>query len=206
MEIKRVPVSVYAEMTPNPGVMKFVSNKMLLQEDSVEYKNIDEAAPSPLAQKLFHFPFVKEVFISGNFVAISKYNIVEWEEVTQEVRNFITEFIADGGVVVNETVGSSEENSENQAVSNPDPGIDLSNLGEVERRIVEILEEYVKPAVAQDGGNIKFMGYEGGIVKVLLQGACSGCPSSTFTLKQGILNLLKNMLPTLVSDVEAVNG
>jgi Fe-S cluster biogenesis protein NfuA len=206
MEIKRVPVSVYAEMTPNPGVMKFVSNKMLLQEDSVEYKNIDEAAPSPLAQKLFHFPFVKEVFISGNFVAISKYNIVEWEEVTQEVRNFITEFIADGGVVVNETVGPSEENSENQAVSNPDPGIDLSNLGEVERRIVEILEEYVKPAVAQDGGNIKFMGYEGGIVKVLLQGACSGCPSSTFTLKQGILNLLKNMLPTLVSDVEAVNG
>lgn len=206
MEIKRVPVSVYAEMTPNPGVMKFVSNKMLLQEDSVEYKNIDEAAPSPLAQKLFHFPFVKEVFISGNFVAISKYNIVEWDEVTQEVRNFITDFIANGGVVVNEAPVSAAPSAATETAHEPAAAEDLSNLGEVERRIVEILEEYVKPAVAQDGGNIKFMGYEDGIVKVLLQGACSGCPSSTFTLKQGILNLLKNMLPTLVSDVEAVNG
>jgi NFU1 iron-sulfur cluster scaffold homolog, mitochondrial len=207
MEIKRVPVSVYAEMTPNPGVMKFVSNKLLLQEDSVEFKNIDEAAPSPLAQKLFHFPFVKEVFISGNFVAINKYNIVEWEDVTQEIRNFITDFIANGGVVLHPTVAPQEMAGTVASEAPTDnAGIDISNLGEVERRIVEILEEYVKPAVAQDGGNIKFMGYEDGIVKVLLQGACSGCPSSTFTLKQGILNLLKNMLPTLVQDVEAVNG
>lgn len=206
MEIKRVPVSVYAEMTPNPGVMKFVSNKLLLQEDSVEYKNIDEAAPSPLAQQLFHFPFVKEVFISGNFVAINKYNIVEWDEVTQEIRNFITDFIANGGVVVNTIVKPADSQNAATTLVSEEAGIDTSNLGEVERRIVEILEEYVKPAVAQDGGNIKFVGYEGGIVKVLLQGACSGCPSSTLTLKQGILNLFKSMLPTLVTDVEAVNG
>jgi NFU1 iron-sulfur cluster scaffold homolog, mitochondrial len=207
MEIKRVPVSVYAEMTPNPSVMKFVANKMLIDVDSVEFKNIDEAVASPLAQKLFHFPFVKEVFISGNFVAISRYNIVEWEEVTQEIRNFITDFLTSGGTVLQ----SVEQNTQVEAIGGGAAIAgqelpDLENLGEVERRIVEIIEEYVKPAVAQDGGNIRFMGYEDGVVKVLLQGACSGCPSSTLTLKQGILNLLQNMLPTLVKDVQAVNG
>jgi Fe-S cluster biogenesis protein NfuA len=208
MEIKRVPVSVYAEMTPNPGVMKFVANKMLIDTDSVEFKNIDEAAPSPLAQKLFHFPFVKEVFISGNFIAVSKYNIVEWEEVTQEIRLFITDYLVNGGVVLNAPSALEEATHglHSNGGSSDDTPLNLEGLGEIERRIVEIIEEYVKPAVAQDGGNIKFISYEDGLVKVLLQGACSGCPSSTMTLKQGILNLLQNMLPTLVKNVEAVNG
>ncbi len=201
MEIKRVPASVYAEVTPNPTVMKFVANKVLLTEDSVEFKNIDEAQPSPLAQKLFHFPFVKEVFITGNFVAITKFNVVEWEDVTLEIREFITNWVAEDKPVyiapaVVETAAEEEAQPEAEAVPE----------GEIETRIVEILNEYVRPAVEQDGGNIKFMAYEDKIVKVLLQGACSGCPSSTMTLKSGILNILQKMLPTLVTDVEAVNG
>jgi len=203
MEVKRAPISVYAEMTPNPAVMKFVANKMLINQDSVEFKNIEEAAPSPLAQKLFHLPFVKEVFISGNYIALSKYNIVEWEAVTQDVRLFLLDELQAGTEILKEPVLQHEvvtESSAPHAVPNP------ANLGEVETRIVEILDEYVTPAVAQDGGYIRYMGYENKVVKVLLQGACSGCPSSTMTLKNGILQILQSMLPTLVTDVEAVNG
>jgi len=203
MEIKRAPISLYAEITPNPGVMKFVANKMLIEQDHVEFKNIEEAAPSPLAQKLFHFPFVKEVFISGNYFAINKFNIVEWDDVAQEVRVFILDELQKGTAVLTQKVEHHEIGASEIAepvVATPE------NLGEVESRIVDILEEYVTPAVAQDGGYIRFMGYENKIVKVLLQGACSGCPSSTATLKGGILQILQSMLPTLVEDVEAVNG
>ena len=204
MEIKRVPVSIYAEMTPNPKVMKFVSNKLLLQSDSAEFRNIDEAKPSPLATKLFHFPFVKEVFISGNYIAIAKFDIVEWDDVAQEVRVFITEFLQDGGVAVHEE--QLEPIQEEKAEQGSGPVLNPEDLGEVEARIVDILEEYIKPAVAQDGGNIAFMAYKDKIVEVQLQGACSGCPSSTMTLKNGILSILQKMLPTLVEDVVAVNG
>ena len=203
MEIKRAPISLYAEVTPNPGVMKFVANKMLIDQDHVEFKNIEEAAPSPVAQKLFHFPFVKEVFISGNYFAINKFNIVEWEDVAQEIRVFLLEELQKGTPVLSQKVEQREINANTEnAVEIPIS----ENLGEIETRIVEILDEYVTPAVAQDGGFIRFMGYENKIVKVLLQGACSGCPSSTATLKNGILQMLQNMLPTLVDDVEAVNG
>jgi Fe-S cluster biogenesis protein NfuA len=203
IEVKRAPISVYAEMTPNPAVMKFVANKMLINQDSVEFKNIEEAAPSPLAQKLFHLPFVKEVFISGNYIALSKYNIVEWDAVAQEVRLFLLEELQAGTPILKEQVLQHEVARETN-VTNPVP--DPSSLGEIESRIVEILDEYVAPAVLQDGGYIRFMGYENKVVKVLLQGACSGCPSSTMTLKNGILQILQSMLPTLVTDVEAVNG
>ena len=204
MEIKRVPVSIYAEMTPNPRVMKFVSNKLLLKSDSVEFKNIDEAKPSALATKLFHFPFVKEVFISGNYIAIAKFDIVEWDDVAQEVRMFITEFIQDGGVVVHEEQLTPIKEEKTELTS--DPILNPKNLGEIEARIVDILEEYIKPAVAQDGGNIEFIAYNEKIVEVQLQGACSGCPSSTMTLKNGILGILQKKLPTLVDDVVAING
>lgn len=206
MEIKRVPISIYAEMTPNPKVMKFVSNKLLLKEDSAEFRNIDEAKPSPLATKLFHFPFVKEVFISGNYIAISRYDIVEWDAVAQEIRVFITDFLQDGGVAVHEdqlkpATPAAESNEAGSGIPVRD-----ADLGEIEQRIVDILEEYIKPAVAQDGGNIAFVGYKEKIVEVQLQGACSGCPSSTLTLKNGILSILQKMLPTLVDDVVAVNA
>ncbi len=203
MEIKRAPISLYAEVTPNPGVMKFVANKMLIDQDHVEFKNIEEAAPSPLAQKLFHFPFVKEVFISGNYFAINKYNIVEWDDVAQEVRIFILDELQKGTPVLTAKV---EQHEINAKAESPLVIPVFENLGEIETRIVEILDEYVAPAVGQDGGYIRFMGYENKVVKVLLQGACSGCPSSTDTLKNGILQMLQNMLPTLVDDVEAVNG
>lgn len=206
MEIKRVPISIYAEMTPNPKVMKFVSNKMLLKEDHAEFRNIEEAKPSPLATKLFHFPFVKEVFISGNYIAIAKFDIVEWDDVAQEVRIFITEFLQNGGVPVHEDQLKPLEAEASQETAPAGPNLTTEELGEVEQRIVDILEEYIKPAVAQDGGNIAFMGYKDKVVEVQLQGACSGCPSSTMTLKNGILSILQKMLPTLVDDVVAVNA
>ena len=196
MEIQRVPVSVYAEMTPNPGVMKFVANKRLIDVDHVELANIEEAQISPLAAALFNFPFVKNVFISTNFLAVEKYNVVEWDAVTQELRQFILNHIQEGKPVLTAVPAQ-------KAPAHADAAEDMPAYPEdgIEARIVEILEEYVKPAVAQDGGNIVFAGYENKIVKVQLQGACAGCPSSTLTLQQGIKNILQRMLPTLVDDV-----
>ncbi|MFN3951525.1 MAG: NifU family protein [Thermaurantimonas sp.] len=209
METKKIPVSVYAESTPNPGVMKFVANKMLVDEGAYEFKNIEEAKISPLATKLFHFPFVKEVFITANFVAIAKYNITDWNDVVSEVREFIYSYLAEGNPVLSDSaVRASEEKDSDEdhhsKIRDFSPP-KVEELGEIEQRIVEILDEYVKPAVEQDGGNIAFAGYENGVVKVLLRGACSGCPSSTITLKNGILSLLQKMLPTLIKDVEAIN-
>ena len=144
------------------------------------------------------------MFISGNYIAIAKFDVVEWDAVAQEVRVFITEFLTEGGVAVHEDQLQPAES----ATSEADGSLPVrpEDMGEIEGRIVDILEEYIKPAVAQDGGNIAFMGYKDKIVEVQLQGACSGCPSSTMTLKNGILSILQKMLPTLVDDVVAVNG
>ena len=205
MSENKIATTVYAESTPNPKVMKFVANRAIIQGDSVEFMNIDEAKNSPLAMKLFHFPFVREVFIAKNFVSLTKYDAMEWEDVVTEVREFIREYLAEGGVVVHEIEGVQEKETPKELTETAAP-INQQELGEVETRIVDILDEFVKPAVESDGGNIRFMSYEAGVVSVLLQGACSGCPSSTVTLKQGIENLLKKMLPTLVKEVVAVNG
>tara|TARA_B100000497_G_C7539213_1_gene326451 strand:+ start:169 stop:786 length:618 start_codon:yes stop_codon:yes gene_type:complete len=205
MSDKKISVTIYAESTPNPRVMKFVANRAIVLGDSVEYRNIDEAEKSPLAIKLFHFPFVKEVFIAKNFVSLTKYDFMEWDDITMEIRQFIREYLADGGVAV-------EEADDAPPFSVPEEKapllqeVKIEDLNEVETRIVEILDEYVKPAVESDGGNIRFISYKEGKVSVLLQGACSGCPSSTVTLKQGIESILKKMLPTLVKEVLAVNG
>ena len=207
----KIPVSVYAEMTPNPAVLKFVVNKRLIQADSLEFKNIEDAKPSPLATKLFHYPFVKEVFISGNYLAITKYDIVEWDDVTLEIREMVRDYVGSGEPVVIETQVSSESASSNHttsaqpATAHPEEKAPADYL-EIEKKIAGLLDEYVKPAVEQDGGNIKFLQYDEGTVKVLLQGACSGCPSSTMTLKQGIQNLLNQMLPGQIDQVVAVNG
>lgn len=206
MSENKVATTVYAESTPNPKVMKFVANRAIVQGDSVEFMNIDEAKNSPLAVKLFHFPFVKEVFIARNFVSLTKYDMMEWEDVVMETREFIREYLENGGVVVEEIEEMTSETSNTEETSTKLEEVKREELGEIETRIVEILEEYVTPAVESDGGNIKFISYEAGKVSVLLQGACSGCPSSTVTLKQGIENILKKMLPTLVSEVIAING
>jgi len=206
MSEKKVAVTVYAEATPNPKVMKFVANKAIIMGDSVEFVNIDDAKNSPLAIKLFHFPFVKEVFLAKNFVSITKFDLMEWEDVVMEIREFIRKFISEGGIVLNESPESAENNEESSSETIQIEEVAPEELGEVEQRIVDILDEYVKPAVESDGGNIRFISYEDGKVSVLLQGACSGCPSSTVTLKQGIESILKKMLPTLIKEVVAING
>lgn len=204
MEIKRVPISIYAEATPNPEVMKFVANKMLIKQDSVEYHNIEEAAPSPLATELFKQPYVKGVFISGNFIAVSKYNVAEWDEVGQELRLLIAEWLHKGKKVMIDgeaVVQTMKDAADDAAPAASEAPTDSAELGEIEQRIIEILDEYIRPAVAQDGGNIAFVSYENKIVTVQLQGACAGCPSSQMTLNQGIKAILQRMLPTLVDDV-----
>ncbi|MFD2822192.1 NifU family protein [Lacinutrix iliipiscaria] len=198
---KKTPVTVYAESTPNPSVMKFVANKKLVAA-TFEFTSIDEAKVSPLATELFHFPFVKSVFLDENFVSITKYEVAEWNDITMELREFIRSFIENGKDIV---IANAPE------VTKKSPeALDktFETLDDTSKEIINILEEYVKPAVASDGGNIQFESYDVTTkkVKVILQGACSGCPSSTFTLKNGIENMLKEMLKDKVDSVEAING
>jgi NFU1 iron-sulfur cluster scaffold homolog, mitochondrial len=198
---KKMPITVYAETTPNPGVLKFACNK-LLTKTPVEFKNIDETAASPLAKELFKFPFVKEVFIDENYVSITKFAVTEWDEITLELRTFIKGFIENGGTVIDESAIVKTENHQKQQESY------FENLDVTSQQIINIIEEYVKPAVQSDGGNIVFDSFDPTEkrVKVILQGACSGCPSSTFTLKNGIENMLKDMLKDQDIKVEAING
>ncbi len=195
---KKVPIEIYSEVTPNPSVLKFVANKKLVEFD-LEYKNIEEAKDSPLATALYNFSFVKEVFISENYVSITKFDVVEWSEITNEVRSFIKQFIADVKTIVNKST-EQKNNDQNKT-------IELEDLDDVSKQIVAILDEYIKPAVAADGGNILFQSYEPETktVNVILQGACSGCPSSTITLKNGIENMLKQLIPGQIEQVVALN-
>ena len=198
---KKQPVTVYAETTPNPSVLKFVCNK-LLTKTALECKNIDETSASPLAKELFKFPFVKEVFIDENYISVTKFAITEWDEITLELRTFIKEYIENGNIVIDETAIVKTENHQKQQEAYFD------TLDVTSQQIINIIEEYVKPAVQSDGGNIMFESFDPieKRVKVVLQGACSGCPSSTFTLKNGIENMLKDMLKDEAIKVEAING
>jgi len=199
--VKKQPISVYGETTPNPSSLKFVVNKALTKT-AAEFKNIDEAKPSPLAQELFKFHYVREIFIAENYISVTKYESVTWEEITLELRTFIKQFIENGGLVLDETMIVNDEKQEKQQIKNFD------HLDTTSQQIINILEEYVKPAVAADGGNILFDSYDEKEkrVKVVLQGACNSCPSSTFTLKSGIENMLKDMLNDKDIIVEALNG
>ncbi|MEH6769468.1 NifU family protein [Maribacter arcticus] len=201
---KPIPVTVYAEVTPNPSTMKFVASKKIVGS-TFEFKNLDEARDSKLATTLFQFPFVKQVFIDENYVSVSKYEVAEWDDITVELREVIRNFIADGKEIVADnakSIGTEAQVSETVSVES------TITLDETSQEIVDILEEYVKPAVASDGGNIMFKSYdkESKTVNVILQGACSGCPSSTYTLKNGIETMLKNMMGDKVNEVVALNG
>lgn len=198
---KKSAITVYGETTPNPSTLKFVVSK-LLTKTAVEFKNIDETLSSPLAKELFQFSFVKEIFIDENYISVTKYEVANWEEITLEIRTFIKQYIENGGMVVDETLIVQDANQEKQQIKNFD------NLDTTSQQIINILEEYVKPAVAADGGNILFDSYDEDSkrVKVILQGSCNGCPSSTFTLKSGIENMLKDMLNDKDIIVEALNA
>ncbi len=198
---KKTPVTVYGESTPNPATLKFVVSKMVTKT-ALEFKNIDETKASPLAKELFNFPYVKEIYIDENYISVSKYEAYEWNDITLELRSFIKLFIENGGTVLDENYIETNPKIEKQKIENFD------SLDTTSQQIINILEEYVKPAVAADGGNILFDSYDEKEkrVKVVLQGACNGCPSSTFTLKSGIENMLKDMLNDNEIKVEALNG
>ena len=188
---KNNPISIYTESTPNPAVLKFVSNKLIV-ENNIEFNNIEEAQSMDFAKKLFEFSYIKNIFLSKNFVSVTKYDVKSWDEIVLELRNFIKNYL--------------ENNEINQVIDTKEsPSIDLDETSE---KIISILDEYIKPAVSSDGGNILFDSYDPKkkLVKVVLQGACSGCPSSTITLKNGIENMLKEMLQDEVETVEAING
>ena len=202
---KKVPVTVYAEATPNPNNMKFVANKKLVVQ-SKEFKSIGDTEDGTLSRRLYEFPFIKEIYVDENYISIQKHEIVEWDEVANQVRSFIRESLQNG-LEIGESKGKSEGIELNKAAE-PTNLPKFENLDDVSKKIVEILDEYIKPAVASDGGNIVFKEYEqeSGDVHVILQGACSGCPSSTMTLKNGIETMLKDMIPNKINQVVAING
>lgn len=185
-------VHIYTEANPNPNSMKFVANFLLVREGTDHfYANAESAAESPLAQALFQFPYVKSVFIMNNFVTVTKDEQSEWEEIKPEIKHFLTQYFEQEKPIMNlPDISAAALNDE--------------NLTETERKIVSILDEYIRPAVEGDGGAINFKSFENGVVKVELRGSCSGCPSSAVTLKAGIQNLLTRMIPE-VKEVIAEN-
>ncbi len=178
-------VSIYTEMTPNPETMKFVANKLLYPGKSIDFPEEASATPSPLAKELFAFPFIRSVFIASNFVTLTKTPDTLWEDVIPTVREFLKQYLEEGKAVINEEL----------VVKKADTNTVSADDSDVVKRIKELLENYVKPAVEMDGGAISYKGYENGVVKLMMQGSCSGCPSSMVTLKAGIEGMMKRMIP-----------
>jgi Fe-S cluster biogenesis protein NfuA len=179
-------ISIYTEMTPNPETMKFVANKLLYPGKSIDFPDVDTARPSPLAIELFGFPFIKSVFIASNFVTLTKTAETDWNDVIPSIRHFLKEYLEEGKPVINE--------EDIQVIKNDGNAIGADD-DDVVKRIKELLENYVKPAVEMDGGAIQFRSYNEGVVNLMLQGSCSGCPSSMITLKAGIEGMMKRMIP-----------
>jgi NFU1 iron-sulfur cluster scaffold homolog, mitochondrial len=179
-------ISIYTEMTPNPETMKFVANKLLYPGKIIDFPDVETAKPSPLAIELFGFPFVKSVFIASNFVTLTKTADTDWDDVIPAIRQFLKEYLEEGKPVINE---------EDILVTKTDGNAIDADDDDVVKRIKELLENYVKPAVEMDGGAIQFRSYNEGVVNLMLQGSCSGCPSSMITLKAGIESMMKRMIP-----------
>ncbi|MEM9022752.1 MAG: NifU family protein [Bacteroidota bacterium] len=195
MEKTMVPTHVYAESTPNPATMKFVANQLLIENGAtVEYTDAAATANAPLAARLFSFPFVTGVFIASNFVTITKVESVDWYDVTLELREYITNFLQAGNEVFLKAPEHTQHAASDAAEETFIP-LDAQPANSQEEQIINILEEYVRPAVEGDGGAIHFKSFDNGILTVTLRGACSGCPSSMVTLKSGIEGLFQRMMP-----------
>jgi len=179
-------ISIYTEMTPNPETMKFVANKLLYPGKSIDFPDVEAAKPSPLAIELFGFPFIRAVFIASNFVTLTKTSDTDWNDVIPTIRQFLKEYLEENKPVINE---------EEVVVVKSEGNVIDADDDDVVKRIKELLENYVKPAVEMDGGAIQFKSYQEGIVNLMLQGSCSGCPSSMITLKAGIEGMMKRMIP-----------
>ena len=180
-------ISIYTEMTPNPETMKFVANKLLYPGKSADFPDAESARPSPLATELFGFPFIKAIFIASNFVTLTKTSETEWDDVIPAVRQFLKEYLEEGKPIINEEEMAAVKKDSSNSVDADD--------SDVVKRIKEMLDNYVKPAVEMDGGAIQFKSYEDGVLNLMLQGSCSGCPSSMITLKAGIEGMMKRMIP-----------
>lgn len=209
MESKKIPTSVYAEMTPNPMTMKFVADRILIGGGlQVEYKSsADTKGSSPLAEELFHFPFVKSVFISSNYVTITRDESLDWDMIVMQLREYIREWLMDHEIAVStvpaELMTRAERTEPETSATSASENVSSLPASPYDDEIIYLLNEFVRPAVEQDGGAIDFVGYDNKKVYVNMRGACSGCPSSTATLKGGIENLLKAKLPDAVEEVIA---
>ena len=201
------PVVVYAESTPNPSAMKFVANKILLENSlPLEFFSSAEAKSSPLATEFFKFPFVKSVFISANYITLFKTDAVQWDDIILELREFLRMYLNEGKAVMTELGANSDVNGiaktrKEQTTPSSETVDHAIPQTELETKIINVLEQYVRPAVEQDGGMIVFRSFKDGVVSLLLRGACSGCPSLTITLKAGIEALLKKFVPEVTGVV-----
>ena len=192
------PVLLYTEQTPNPETLKYVTNRLLYRGTS-DFKEKEEAeAWSPMANSLMELPYVKAVYFNNNYVTVTKEFNYDWADIMLKLKQFIKEYVENGGKVLND--GYAEHLAETQAAENAAQfeGED----GEIAKKIKDIIDTYVKPGVEMDGGNIEFKSFKDGVVTVVMQGACSGCPSSTVTLKAGIEGMLKRMVPEVKEVVQ----
>jgi Fe-S cluster biogenesis protein NfuA len=190
------PVIIYAEATPNPASTKFVANIILVENGATaQYLRSEDTKGSPLAAKLFSFPFVSGIFMTSNFITITKSDAVSWEDITQEIRSFLTQYIGEGNSIIDilpttqMPVDNTFEEKKESFTEHSSPNT------EIEVKIIEVLEEHIRPAVENDGGAITFTSFIDGVVTVELRGSCSGCPSAIFTLKAGIEALLQRLIP-----------
>ena len=204
MDNIKVPVTMYAEMTPNPATMKFVANKhLLINGENLVFESTEDAKGySPLAEALFNFPFVESVFMTGNFITVTKTDNVDWDFIVMELREFIREWIFEGKEILIMMPPTKEESQNIKTETTIERK--AFKPSEYDEQIVDLLNEYVRPAVENDGGAIDYIGFENGVVTVELKGSCAGCPSSTQTLKGGIEGLLKQNMPDIVTEVVAL--
>lgn len=192
--VSRPPVMLYTEQTPNPETLKFVTNRMLYPNKTADFKEAEWAKQwSPLAAFLFEKPYTKSVYISNNFVTLTKEFNYNWDDLMLEVKAQVKNFVENNEVYVLEGFEEAKQELLKQTATDSNNG----EQSEMVTKIINLIDTYVKPAVEMDGGNIEFKSYHDGVVTVIMQGSCSGCPSSSVTLKAGIEGMLQRMIPEI---------